>query len=423
MTTIETLLRGQRYLDAEVLEMTPDTLSVKVNGVEHDIDFDDDAALSEYRASYKLDAQTIRIAQADPNSVPYWDEEKEEVSHPEKAWLFVPDPEAERKARSFSAASLTSVTRAASARSYAPGLTSQEIAEYPNLCALITETRSDGGQNSSRNGAGVYRMVHHHGATSNVNTILGMMSSGSRQVSSNLVFDGKRIIRVVNLTRRAWTSSAASVDAGAITYEATNSAVGDASGWPISADTQESIIKAMVALSLDKAAYKLVRNQNPGHRDLYSWWGVSYPTACPGGINIDRMLATATSGKVNVGGESSTNTLIGDDMAVIRVSDWNGRCYWVDSMGHSYIPDPKEIAGLYAISGQTAPRNVKFDTFYKAVARINSNISGGVVGKALDALKPKAAATRTARFANVGPTKPDWCEDELWNEAVKRKVV
>lgn len=162
--------------------------------------------------------------------------------------------------------------------------------------SLTTESHATA-QQSSREGAKVDMVILHHSATTNMDTVLGMMTSASRKVSSNYVVKDKRVASVVPEEYRAWTSGSstdggkgAAFDRRAITFEVPNS--GGAPGWPVSPESHESV--AQVVADLHKRyGIPLDRDHIVGHKELWTRWNASYPTACPGGLEIDWIVARA----------------------------------------------------------------------------------------------------------------------------------
>lgn len=156
---------------------------------------------------------------------------------------------------------------------------------------LATSTSGNGGQYSAR-GRTVDRFIVHHAATTSLSGVLSMMATGSRQVSSNYVIKDGSIIGVVPEEYRAWTSGSAAWDGRAVTVETCNSASGDASGWPISEASYESLA-ALIADCATRYGFPINRDTVIGHRELYTRYGASYATACPGGIDLDRVVRDA----------------------------------------------------------------------------------------------------------------------------------
>lgn len=160
---------------------------------------------------------------------------------------------------------------------------------------LATRSSGNAGQYSSRGGRKIDRFLVHHAATSNLDVVLSMMRTGSREVSSNYVISNTgEIISVVPEEYRAWTSASPAWDGRAITVEVINSKTGDP--WPISAKAQEALSRLIADVA---TRYKFTpkrdgRNSTViGHRELYTWFGESYATACPGGINLAAVTSRA----------------------------------------------------------------------------------------------------------------------------------
>ena len=158
---------------------------------------------------------------------------------------------------------------------------------------LATATSGNGGQYSAR-GSKVDRIILHHCASTSLSTVLGMMSTGSREVSANYVIgNGGEIVGVVPEEYRAWTSGSSSWDGRAITFEIVNE-TGDPD-WRISSRAFDAVARMLADLS-KRYGITLSRDTVITHQELYSRYGASYATACPGPYlqaRIDSLIALA----------------------------------------------------------------------------------------------------------------------------------
>lgn len=137
--------------------------------------------------------------------------------------------------------------------------------------------------------ADVDMFILHHAATTSLAAILALFQPGGRTVSANYAMgnDGT-LVGTVDESRRAWTS-ASSYDNRAITIEVANLST---NGWTISEGSHEKL--AELAADLNKRfGVPLDRDHILGHRELYQRYGASYPTACPGSMDIDRIVTRA----------------------------------------------------------------------------------------------------------------------------------
>lgn len=181
--------------------------------------------------------------------------------------------------------------------------------------STLTQTQRISNQSSSRNGNSIDMVILHHSATTNVESVLRMMETGSRTVSANYVLgnDG-HIYGVVPEEKRAWTSGSpsdggrgANFDRRAITFECANLSV---NGWTISEATYASLAK-LIADFHRRYGVPLDRDHIVGHRELYSRWSASYATACPGGMDLDKVVRLAkaqVSGKPAAGASKPAST-------------------------------------------------------------------------------------------------------------------
>lgn len=218
---------------------------------------------------------------------------------------------------------------------------------------LVTGIR-ESFQRSSRNGRKIDRIIIHHTATTNGEWVLDAMVSGSKQVSANYVpdKDGK-LWGVVNEDFRAWTSSSASWDGRSITMECVNNST---DGWTISNASYEKIAQLLADISI-RYNFPLTRDKQRstvlGHKELYLYWGDSYATACPGGIDIDRIVRRANEikGSLPAGGGSE-----GAEVKVYRRTDGTaasakgrtvkaGGSFWLNTTNGADVSKATNIVG------------------------------------------------------------------------------
>lgn len=156
---------------------------------------------------------------------------------------------------------------------------------------------------SSARTAPIERVIWHHQASVNDDATIGMMVSGSRQVSSTWTVDFEppvggalrswaRITAVVPEGRRPWTTSSA-LDDGALTIECANES--GSPYWGISSASHEACARL--------AAYAYQAHRVPLQRATAAngWRGHmghseapdTYATFCPGNMDIDYIIARA----------------------------------------------------------------------------------------------------------------------------------
>lgn len=132
---------------------------------------------------------------------------------------------------------------------------------------------------------------HHHAAGTNKWSVLSLFAPGGRTVTPNYFIAGKEIWGIVPENRRAWTSGSYVDDQRSITYEILNATGPDA--WRFAQDTLETVVR--LDRDISKRYGIKVAHSLPGfieHRDLYEWFGRSYPTACAGpSFNINDIIA------------------------------------------------------------------------------------------------------------------------------------
>ena len=228
---------------------------------------------------------------------------------------------------------------------------------------VATGTSGNGGQYSSRNGEKPKRCVIHHAASGSRSAVLSMMSSGSREVSANVVIDGDEIIGVVPEEFSSWSLAAQSVERSSLTAETVNSATGDASGWPISEASYRSLAR-WVADCASRYGFPINRTTVIGHLEV----AASYPTACPGGIDLDRVVRDALD--IQRGTPAAAPTVQEDDMYMVRLNE-NNAIYLITSNGYRHVKDIASVQGWEAASGQKV-RQIAFVQFMALVTDINA---------------------------------------------------
>jgi N-acetylmuramoyl-L-alanine amidase len=162
-------------------------------------------------------------------------------------------------------------------------------------------------------------IILHHAASGNLNGVLDMISRATRRVSYNYVIGpGGEIVGVVNETRRSWSVANEPWDSRSITICAINSSVGGS--WPVS-DATHNAMARLVGEVCRRRGIPINRTRIFGHRELFTRHGAGYATACPGGLNMDRVVAQASSGAGSVPEEEDEED---DTMRVGQVHFTNG---------------------------------------------------------------------------------------------------
>ena len=162
------------------------------------------------------------------------------------------------------------------------------------------------GQCSGRTGP-IIRFVWHHQASTNDDATIGMMVSGSREVSATYTVDNKdhggrgwsRITGVVPEAMRPWTSGSQMVDGQALTVECCNSS-GDPE-WGIAAESLEACARLAAyayiqyGVPLRRITSSADGSGHIGHGEIVSVWpGHGYATFCPGNLSVDAIIERAT---------------------------------------------------------------------------------------------------------------------------------
>lgn len=149
-------------------------------------------------------------------------------------------------------------------------------------------------------------IVIHHAATESFSAVV-QMEMGGKQVSSTVVIKDGQVASMFDETYRAWSLSSQYWDSVSLSSETCNSG-GAAQGWPISEASYTTLSK-VVAEWCVRWGIPCDREHIMGHREVYTRYGASYATACPGGINLDRVVALANA-RISAGTAGGGNTPI-----------------------------------------------------------------------------------------------------------------
>lgn len=161
-----------------------------------------------------------------------------------------------------------------------------------SFSGLTNQIRSSS-QRSSRQGARISLIILHGQASTSDDSTINSMVSGSKQVSANYTVSNEgRLTGIVDEEDRAWTSGSstdggkgAAADRRAITVEVENSTGGP--GWCFSAAAQKTVARLVADVSR-RYSIPLVRITGViGHRELWTVYRASYPTACPQSLDMD----------------------------------------------------------------------------------------------------------------------------------------
>lgn len=147
--------------------------------------------------------------------------------------------------------------------------------------SLVLYTRISPNRNSPRNQAITKITIHHMAGIMSVEEFGALVANAGRQMSANYAIgnDG-RIGLFCPESDRSWCSSSAWNDNRAVTIEVSNSAYGDASGWPIGEKAYASLIKLCVDICKRNNIQKLEFTGNQNGSLTYHYMFAA--TACPG---------------------------------------------------------------------------------------------------------------------------------------------
>jgi hypothetical protein len=147
--------------------------------------------------------------------------------------------------------------------------------------SLVTYTRISPNRNSPRNQPITKITVHHMAGVMTVEQFGNIVANPSREMSANYAIgnDG-RIGLFCPEADRSWCSSSPWNDNRAITIEVSNSAYGDASGWPIGDKAYNSLIKLCVDICKRNGIKKLEFTGDKNGSLTFHYMFAA--TACPG---------------------------------------------------------------------------------------------------------------------------------------------
>lgn len=160
--------------------------------------------------------------------------------------------------------------------------------------SVITGTRWTSDCSSRTRGVGGV-VLHHAAMTGSLSRLMGMMQPGGRTVSAHVGIKNGECIQAVPFSQRAWSLADQYWDSWAYTAECVNSFT---NGWTLSAETHETIAQFVAAMSKEGGFYPHRNGSRRnwtviGHREVYTIHGGSYATACPGGMDLDWIVARA----------------------------------------------------------------------------------------------------------------------------------
>lgn len=144
---------------------------------------------------------------------------------------------------------------------------------------------------SSRDGVTPTFIVLHHMASTSFEGVLNSWATGRKQGSCHYAISNEgEIVGVVPEQFRAWSLSSRMFDSKAIVFEIENESMGG--DWPVSAAAHEATAR-VVADICGRTGIPVNRTQIIGHREVYSRYDIGYATACPGGLDLDWIVARA----------------------------------------------------------------------------------------------------------------------------------
>ena len=134
-------------------------------------------------------------------------------------------------------------------------------------------------------------VVIHHAATTSFQAVIDL-EMGAREVSSTCIVKDDQVASMFDEDYRAWSLSSQYWDSVSLSVETCNETT--APGWTIS-EASYRTLALIVADWCARYGIPCDRDHVIGHREVYQRFGASYATACPGGIDLDRVVADANN--------------------------------------------------------------------------------------------------------------------------------
>lgn len=186
---------------------------------------------------------------------------------------------------------------------------------------FATETH-DTSQKSARNpNVTPWLIVIHHAATESFRAVV-QMELGTKQVSSTVVIKDGEVASMFDEAYRAWSLSSTYYDSVSLSSETCNSG-GAAANWPISEQSYVTLAN-VCAEWCRKYGIPANRERIIGHREVFTRYGASYATACPGGIDLDRLVRMINEILTGTAGGGITPIEQEEDMPTIVWTEQHG---------------------------------------------------------------------------------------------------
>lgn len=190
---------------------------------------------------------------------------------------------------------------------------------------------------SSRLGAKVTTIVLHHMDSTDFNGVLAMWHNATRSGSANYGISNEgEIWGVVDESLRAWSlgykydgGKGAAFDRHSICFEIENSSTNPP--YPVSDAAHEAAARLVADIC---KRYGIVCNRTNvlGHREVYTRYGASYATACPGGLDMDRIVNRANQILTNAPASATLKPTEVLDMSYSIVHQNGSNNIWVVSL-------------------------------------------------------------------------------------------
>lgn len=276
---------------------------------------------------------------------------------------------------------------------------------------LVSLTRISPNRNSPRNQPITKITPHHMAGVNSIEQFADIVANPNRQMSANYgIGNDGRIVLTCPEGDRSWCSSSPWNDNRAVTIEVSNSAYGDASGWPIGTAAYNSLINLCVDICKRNGIPKLIFTGDTSGSLTFHYMYAA--TACPGPwLKAHAQdLCDKVNAKLNAGGGTTEKPVD------------NSKTYTVSLSANSAIYDTPggKITGTPGTSGKyTIVEEKKIG--YITYGKLKSGVGWVIVKdetpketstgkfKTGDLVKIKSGA----RYYNGGAI-PNWVVAENW---------
>lgn len=284
--------------------------------------------------------------------------------------------------------------------------------------SLVEYTRISPNRNTNRNQPITKITIHHMAGIGSVESFGEIVANPARQMSANYAIGSDaRVGLYCPESDRAWTSNSRENDYAAITIEVSNSAVGDASGWPISDKVMAKLIDLCVDICYRNNIQSLKFTGDKTGTLTYHYMFAA--TGCPGPYikSKTQYICDQVNKKLNekrnpkpAETKPTTSTTTTKFSAGDLVSIKSGATYYDGKAMPSWVANDKwyiaSISGDRAVLGKNLAKSSNIqspvNTKYLTLVNSNTGTTAAVSVSYTVSLKSSDPVYKTAGGATVG---------------------